>query len=257
MMKVLVFGDVVGHAGRTVLLRHLPKLRSFYGADFCVVNAENAAGGSGLTVDLAKELLSGGVDVITLGDHAFRQKDYEDMLRLNRIVRPANATTAPVGTGLVEIKWRNVSVAVMNLQGQTFMQPVQNPFLAADELLARTQARVVIVDMHAEATSEKIAMGHHLNGRVSLVFGTHTHVPTADARVLHHGTAYITDVGMVGPEESVIGREIDPVLKHFMTGLPQKFQVADGPCQVGGALVTIDEATGRAQAIQSFVRILE
>jgi len=256
-MKVILFGDVVGRSGRTTLLKHLPKLKALYEADFCVVNAENAAGGSGLTVDIAKTLLSGGVDVITLGDHAFRQKDYLDMLSLNRIVRPSNAITSHVGTGVVELKWRNVDVAVINLQGQTFMQPCQNPFLEVDAILEKVKAKVIIVDFHAEATSEKIAMGHHLNGKVSVMVGTHTHVQTSDAKILHHGTAYLTDLGMVGPEESVIGREIEPVLEHFITGLPQKFAVADGPCQVSGALVDIDESSGKAKSIQTFSKILE
>ncbi|MBO7435210.1 TIGR00282 family metallophosphoesterase [bacterium] len=256
-MRIALFGDVVGRPGRTILLANLPKIKAALQADFCVVNAENAAGGSGLTVDIAKQLLSGGVDVITLGDHAFRQKDYKEMLSLSRVVRPANATSAPVGVGYVEVKWKNVDVAVINLQGQTFMQPSQNPFLMADEILKKISSRVIVVDFHAEATSEKIAMGHHLNGRVSIVAGTHTHVQTSDAKILHRGTAYITDLGMVGPEESVIGREVEPVLNHFLTGLPQKFQVADGPCQVSGALVEVDEQTGIAKSIQTFSKILE
>ena len=137
------------------------------------------------------------------------------------------------------------------------MQPSQNPFLMADEILKKISSRVIVVDFHAEATSEKIAMGHHLNGRVSIVAGTHTHVQTSDAKILHRGTAYITDLGMVGPEESVIGRDVEPVLNHFLTGLPQKFQVADGPCQVSGALVEVDEQTGIAKSIQTFSKILE
>lgn len=256
-MRIILFGDVVGRSGRTVLLKHLPKLKAQYEADFCVANAENAAGGSGLTVDIAKELLAGGVDVITLGDHAFRQKDYREMLALNRIVRPANAITSEVGAGFLETKWRNVDIAVINLQGQTFMQPSQNPFVEVDKILEQIKAKVIIIDFHAEATSEKIAMGHHLNGKVSVIVGTHTHVQTADAKILHHGTAYLTDLGMVGPEESVIGREIEPVLEHFITGLPQKFHVADGPCQVSGAVVEVDENTGRAKDITTFSKILE
>ena len=256
-MRIILFGDVVGRSGRTVLLKHLPKLKAQYEADFCVANAENAAGGSGLTVDIAKELLAGGVDVITLGDHAFRQKDYREMLALNRVVRPSNAITSSVGVGFLETKWRNVDIAVINLQGQTFMQPSQNPFVEVDKILEQIKAKVIIIDFHAEATSEKIAMGHHLNGKVSVIVGTHTHVQTADAKILHHGTAYLTDLGMVGPEESVIGREIEPVLEHFITGLPQKFHVADGPCQVSGAVVEVDENTGRAKDITTFSKILE
>ena len=256
-MRIILFGDVVGRSGRTVLLKHLPKLKAQYEADFCVANAENAAGGSGLTVDIAKELLAGGVDVITLGDHAFRQKDYHEMLSLNRIVRPSNAITSSVGVGFLETKWRNVDIAVINLQGQTFMQPSQNPFVEVDKILEQVKAKVIIIDFHAEATSEKIAMGHHLNGKVSVIVGTHTHVQTADAKILHHGTAYLTDLGMVGPEESVIGREIEPVLEHFITGLPQKFHVADGPCQVSGAVVEVDENTGHAKDITTFSKILE
>lgn len=256
-MRIILFGDVVGRSGRTVLLKHLPKLKETYGADFCVANAENAAGGSGLTVDIAKELLAGGVDVITLGDHAFRQKDYHEMLSLNRIVRPSNAITSSVGVGFLETKWKNTDVAVINLQGQTFMQPSQNPFVEVDKILEQIKAKVIIIDFHAEATSEKIAMGHHLNGKVSVIVGTHTHVQTADAKILHHGTAYLTDLGMVGPEESVIGREIEPVLEHFITGLPQKFHVADGPCQVSGAVVEVDETTGFAKSIQTFSKVME
>ena len=256
-MRIILFGDVVGRSGRTVLLKHLPKLKAQYEADFCVANAENAAGGSGLTVDIAKELLAGGVDVITLGDHAFRQKDYREMLALNRVVRPSNAITSSVGVGFLETKWRNVDIAVINLQGQTFMQPSQNPFVEVDKILEQIKAKVIIIDFHAEATSEKIAMGHHLNGKVSVIVGTHTHVQTADAKILHHGTAYLTDLGMVGPEEAVIGREIEPVLEHFITGLPQKFHVADGPCQVSGAVVEVDENTGRAKDITTFSKILE
>ncbi|MBO4552845.1 TIGR00282 family metallophosphoesterase [bacterium] len=256
-MRIILFGDVVGRSGRTVLLKHLPKLKAQYEADFCVANAENAAGGSGLTVDIAKELLAGGVDVITLGDHAFRQKDYREMLSLNRIVRPSNAITSSVGVGFLETKWKNTPVAVINLQGQTFMQPSQNPFVEVDKILEQIKAKVIIIDFHAEATSEKIAMGHHLNGKVSVIVGTHTHVQTADAKILHHGTAYLTDLGMVGPEESVIGREIEPVLEHFITGLPQKFHVADGPCQVSGAVVEVDETTGSAKSIQTFSKVME
>ena len=256
-MRIILFGDVVGRSGRTVLLKHLPKLKAQYEADFCVANAENAAGGSGLTVDIAKELLAGGVDVITLGDHAFRQKDYREMLSLNRIVRPSNAITSSVGVGFLETKWKNTDVAVINLQGQTFMQPSQNPFVEVDKILEQIKAKVIIIDFHAEATSEKIAMGHHLNGKVSVIVGTHTHVQTADAKILHHGTAYLTDLGMVGPEESVIGREIEPVLEHFITGLPQKFHVADGPCQVSGAVVEVDETTGSAKSIQTFSKVME
>lgn len=256
-MRIILFGDVVGRSGRTVLLKHLPKLKAQYEADFCVANAENAAGGSGLTVDIAKELLAGGVDVITLGDHAFRQKDYREMLSLNRIVRPSNAITSSVGVGFLETKWKNTDIAVINLQGQTFMQPSQNPFVEVDKILEQIKAKVIIIDFHAEATSEKIAMGHHLNGKVSVIVGTHTHVQTADAKILHHGTAYLTDLGMVGPEESVIGREIEPVLEHFITGLPQKFHVADGPCQVSGAVVEVDETTGSAKSIQTFSKVME
>ena len=256
-MRIILFGDVVGRSGRTVLLKHLPKLKAQYKADFCVANAENAAGGSGLTVDIAKELLAGGVDVITLGDHAFRQKDYREMLSLNRIVRPSNAITSSVGVGFLETKWKNTPVAVINLQGQTFMQPSQNPFVEVDKILEQIKAKVIIIDFHAEATSEKIAMGHHLNGKVSVIVGTHTHVQTADAKILHHGTAYLTDLGMVGPEESVIGREIEPVLEHFITGLPQKFHVADGPCQVSGAVIEVDETTGSAKSIQTFSKVME
>ncbi len=253
-MRMLCIGDVVGRPGRTAVERLVGMLRQETGAECVVVNAENAAGGSGITQRIARDLLAAGVDAITLGDHAWGQRDvFEAFGEFSTLVRPANYPSGAPGRGacLVELEG-GLRVGVINLVGRIFMDPSECPFRAADAAIAELapKTRIIVVDMHAEATSEKIAMGRYLDGRVSVVFGTHTHVVTADETILSGGTAYITDVGMTGPHDSVLGREVKPVLKKLTTGVPARFEVATGDVRISGIVVTVDEQTGRATEIK-------
>jgi metallophosphoesterase (TIGR00282 family) len=253
-MRILCIGDIVGRPGREAVTRLVGMLRQERGVECVVANAENAAGGSGITGSIVRELLAAGVDAITLGDHAWKQRDvFEAFGEFSTLVRPANYPSEAPGRGacLVELEG-GVRVGVVNLVGRIFMDPSECPFKAADKAVAELSrsTRLIVVDMHAEATSEKVAMGRYLDGRVSVVFGTHTHIPTADETVLANGTAYITDVGMTGPHDSVLGREVKPVLKKLTTGVPAKFEVATGDVRLSGALVTVDEQTGLATAIE-------
>ena len=248
-----MIGDIVGRPGRTMLKAQGKRIREEYGVDFFIANAENSAGGSGITPETAGELLEAGIDVLTTGDHVFKQKTAIKALENRRVIRPLNYPPGTPGTGWTVIPARNgVPVAVVNLAGRVFMNPLDCPFRAVEEILedVRATTPVIVVDMHAEATSEKIAMGWFLNGRVSAVCGTHTHVQTADARILSNGTAYITDVGMTGAHESVLGREIEPVLAHFRTGMPHRFAVAGKDVRMMGVCIDIDEKTGTALAIK-------
>ena len=245
-MKILCVGDVVGEPGRRAFRELVPGLRARGAVHAVVVNAENAAGGRGITGPIADELFAAGADAVTLGDHAWDQKETGAWLaREKRAVRPANFADACPGRGWARIETPVGAFAVANLLGRVFMNPVDNPFLAIDRLLAGPVPRdvPVVVDFHAEATSEKIAMGWHLDGRVAAVFGTHTHVQTSDARVLPKGTGYATDVGMTGPVQSVIGRETAPVLHKFLTDMPAKFEVAKGPCELCGCVFDVDPAS--------------
>jgi hypothetical protein len=258
-MKVLHVGDVVGRPGRRVFARTVRDLRARGEVDLVVVNGENAASGKGITDKLAEELFAGGADIITLGDHTWDRRGIHEYLeRCERIVRPANFAPGCPGRGLVTFDTPHGVVTVINLVGRVFMNPYDCPFRKADELLAslRETQRIVLVDFHAEATAEKIALGYYLDGRVSAVVGTHTHVQTADARVLAGGTAYLTDLGMTGPVNGVIGTERDPVLKRFLTGLPVRFEVPNEPAALCGAWIEIDERTGRARTIET-VRVEE
>lgn len=258
-VKILCVGDVVGSPGRRVFAAVVPRLRASGAVQAVVVNGENAAAGRGITPALADELLDAGADAITLGDHAWDQKEALALVASDRpVVRPSG-----FGPGAPGRAWRVVSTpvgrfCVANLLGRVFMNPAENPFSQIDELLAGPIPRdvPVLVDFHAEATSEKIAMGWHLDGRVAAVFGTHTHVQTADARVLPKGTGYVTDLGMCGPADSVIGREIAPVVKKFRTGLPQKFDVAGGPAVLTGCVFDVDPATRLCRGAES-VRFAE
>lgn len=255
---MLFIGDVVGEPGRRAVTTLLPKLREQRGADFVVANGENSAGGSGITPKTAEEIFSAGVDVITSGDHLWDQKDVMVLLaEERRFLRPMNypAGVPGRGSGVFEIKNSNGrgQVAVLNLQGRVFMQPpVENPFLiVADELKRlREQTKIIFVDFHAEATSEKIAFARMLDGQASAVAGTHTHVQTADEQIFPGGTAYLSDAGFTGPHESVLGREIEPVIKKFLTAMPQRFEVAKNRILLQGALIEIDECTGKALQIQ-------
>ncbi len=254
-LRILAIGDVVGRPGRRAVKELLPGLREKPGADFVIANAENAAGGSGLTLDTARELLDAGCDVLTTGDHFFEKPEVKDIIAHEpRVLRPANWSRHAPGRGWgVFESASGVKVGVLNLIGRTFMRfMVDNPFDAADEVVEalRKETHVVAVDFHGEATSEKIATGRYLDGRASLVFGTHTHVPTADAKLLPLGTAYVTDLGMTGPHDSILGRESEKVLFRLRTGVPAKFGVAKKDVRLQGVVVTVDTETGRATGIE-------
>ena len=254
MIRILCVGDVVGRAGREALAARLFGLRDREQVDLVVANGENAAAGFGLTSAVAEELLSVGVDVITTGNHVWAKKEFWPYLdRSGRVVRPGNFPPGNPGRGWTLCRAGAVPVAVVNLQGRLFMdQAVDDPFRAAEAARREVgeQARVVVVDFHAEATSEKVALGRFLDGQVTAVVGTHTHVPTADARLLPGGTAYVTDLGMTGPPDSVIGIQVDIALSRFRTGRPTRMEVADGPATINGVIVDCDPDTGRALAIR-------
>jgi 2',3'-cyclic-nucleotide 2'-phosphodiesterase len=251
---LLFIGDVVGEPGRRAVQQLLPRLREAHAVDVVVANGENAAGGSGITVAMANELFGAGVDLVTSGDHLWDQKDVLNLLVSEpRFIRPANYPAGTPGRGSVVLPVAgHPPVGVLNMQGRTFMSALDNPFLCAQVEVGKLRGLtpVIFVDFHAEATSEKIAFGRMLDGKVSAVVGTHTHVQTADEQVFPGGTAYLTDAGFTGPHESVIGREIEPVLRRFTTLQPQRFEVAKGGVMLQGALVTIDDTSGRAQAIR-------
>ena len=253
-----MIGDVVGSPGRRILRRELPRLRRELSLAAAVVNAENCAAGSGLTAALAQEIFDAGADAITLGDHTWGQKEFAGQIgALERVVRPANFAAECPGRGWTLVTAPTFQFAAVNIQGRVFMQPVDCPFKAIDRVLAEIPKNVpVLVDFHAEATSEKMTMAHYVDGRVAAIVGTHTHVQTSDARLLPNGTAYITDLGMTGPCISSIGRDLKPVTKKFITGIPSRFEVADGPCVLEGAVVDLDPATKKAVAIEP-VRVRE
>jgi metallophosphoesterase (TIGR00282 family) len=253
-VNILFIGDVVGSPGRKIIAQALPRLIRRWDLGLVVCNAENSAGGSGLTAKCHEELVEAGVDVFTMGDHIYRRDEiFELFERTDRICRPANFPPDAPGTewALVEARDRT-DVAVFSVLGRTYMRPVDCPFRAADRVLEQVggSARVVVVDVHAEATSDKNLLGRYLDGRVSAVLGTHTHVPTADEKVLPGGTAYITDVGMTGPYDSILGRRVEKVLSATLTFVPTHFDVASGDVRLCGAVVEVDPATGRALAIR-------
>lgn len=252
-MKLLLAGDIVGSPGRRVFAQVVARLRREKKVDIVIANGENAAAGRGITPALAEELFAAGADALTLGDHTWDQKDIAAFLnRDTRIIRPANFEPGCPGRGWTTIRTEAGAVTIVNLIGRVFMPPHNSPFLAADEILNHKTdlAPVVIVDIHAEATSEKIALGRYLDGRVSAVAGTHTHVQTADETILPGGTAYITDLGMTGPKDSVLGRSVEPILQRFLTGMPTKFDIATDGVQLEGVLIDVDDATGRARKIK-------
>jgi len=252
-LKILFIGDVVGAPGRKVVGQVLPRLIPRWGLGLVVCNAENAAGGSGLTVKCYEELLEAGVDVMTMGDHVYRKDEiFEVFDRTGEVLRPANFPPESPGPELAVVPARDgTMVAVFTVIGRTFMKPVDCPFRASDRVLERIggDARVKIVDIHAEATSEKQLLGRYLAGRVSAAVGTHTHVATADEQILKNGTAYQTDVGMTGPHDSILGRRYDRVLSATLSCVPTHFDVATGDPRLNGALVTVDPVTGHALAI--------
>jgi len=254
-ITILCIGDVVGRAGRSILSRAVPRLVKEQGIDCVIANVENAAAGSGLTEALYTKFIRYGVHLMTMGDHIYRRKEIVQVLeKSDRIVRPANYPAEAVGREFAVFEThRGPAVAVVSLTGRLFMRPPCDcPFRAVDRVLNKIpgDVRIVVVDIHAEATSEKIAMGWHLNGRASVVFGTHTHVTTADERVLDQGTAYITDLGMTGPYEGVLGRLKERVLKSLTTGMPAPYDVATDDVRMCGIVVKVDSETGRARHIE-------
>jgi 2',3'-cyclic-nucleotide 2'-phosphodiesterase len=254
--RILFVADVVGQPGREAVKALLPGLKKDLAVDLAVVNGENSAAGFGLTAKLVEELMASGADVITTGNHVFAQKEFvTELPTLERVTRPANLPPEAPGKGWCVVEAASHRVLVMNLMGRIFLDPIDDPFRSADAILAEHKdIRISLCDMHAEATSEKTAMGWYLDGRVSAVVGTHTHIPTADARVLPGGTAYVTDVGMVGPRDGCIGMDRDVVLKRFRTGVPNRFVVASGPVTFNSVLVTINTSSGRATSIQRIDR---
>jgi len=256
-INVLAIGDVVGKPGRLILQKKLPELRKAWDIHFCVVNGENVAGGSGLTEKLVTKLLNAGADVLTSGDHIWKRQEIAPLLdKEPRVLRPHNFSTRAAGSGFGVFETDvGVPVAVLNVMGRLYMHPtIDCPFQACERALEALgdRAKVVIVDVHAEATSEKQALGWFLNGKVSAVFGTHTHVQTADERILPRGTAFITDVGMTGPHHSVIGRRVDAVLFRFLTHMYRRFDVARGDERMSGVRLKIDAETGKALEIERF-----
>lgn len=260
-MRVLFVGDVVGSVGREAAIRLVGALRNEFAADFVIVNAENAAGGVGLTPALGQELLTRApVDVLTLGNHAWAKREIYPYLQTeHRVLRPANYPPGAPGAGSGVFETEAGLVGVLVVQGRVFMDPIDDPFRCADAEVERLQAsaNTVIVEVHAEATSEKQALGRHLAGRVAAVVGTHTHVQTADEQILPGGTAYITDVGMTGPVNSIIGMKQETVIQRFTAGLPTRFEVADGPAQLSAVLLDIEESNGRAREIVRIQRAVE
>lgn len=256
-MRILFVGDIVGSPGRRILKDHLADTVEQRKVDLAIVNCENAASGFGITPRLAEELFAAGADALTGGNHIWDRKEIlEYFPHQPRLLRPANFPNGLPGGGLYLGQTRSgISYAVLNLQGRTFMAPIDCPFRAAEKELARIPAetKVVVVDMHAETTSEKQAMGWFLDGKVSAVIGTHTHVMTADARVLPKGTAFITDVGMTGPHDSIIGMAKETIIERFLNALPARFDVAEGDVQMHAVLIDVDESTGRARSIEPVV----
>jgi metallophosphoesterase (TIGR00282 family) len=251
-MKVLMVGDVVGGSGRTVFAQVVTRLKASGKVDFVVVNAENAAGGKGVTAKLAEEFFAAGADVITLGDHTWNQKELMSYFaREPRVLRPANFAPGCPGQGAVIVPTPFGDVAVFNLIGRVFMKPYDCPFRKADELLQQYGGpKIKLIDFHAEATSEKIVFGRYLDGRVSGVVGTHTHVQTSDEVILPKGTGYLTDLGMTGVKDSAIGSELDAVMGTFLTGLPARFEAAKGDAVLEGCIIDIEPQTGRAKGIR-------
>ncbi len=253
-MKILFIGDTVGKAGRAIVRQYLESLQQEYQADLTILNCENAAAGFGITPKIADEFFDCGIDVLTSGNHIWDKKEIMPYLDKNpRLLRPANYPGDNPGTGVAVLKTKSgEEAAVLNLQGRVFMPPTDDPFRVADKELAKLpkHIKVVFVDMHGEATSEKVAMGWYLDGRVSAVIGTHTHVPTADETILPNGTAFLTDVGMAGPFHSVIGVVKEDVIRRFLTSIPSKFESASQDARLNGAFLEIDSQTGKARHIE-------
>lgn len=256
-MKILAIGDLVGEGGVRKLKEQLPKIREQENIDFVIVNAENSAGGMGITTKIFNELKALNIDVITMGNHTWGKKDIFSFVDDEKLIRPANYPTNVPGKGYGFYNCKNKRICVINLLGRTDMNVLsENPFVKMQKILKQVegQADIIILDFHAEATAEKIAMGYYLDGKVTAIFGTHTHVQTADEQILEHGTGYITDIGMTGPKKSVIGMDVSASIKRFETTLPEKYKLAEGNCTLSGCIFEINDETCRVNKITRIVR---
>ncbi|MHA7765427.1 2',3'-cyclic-nucleotide 2'-phosphodiesterase [Bacillus atrophaeus] len=252
-MRILFIGDVVGSPGRDMVKEYVPKLKTKYKPHFTIINGENAAHGKGLTEKIYHSLMQAGADAITMGNHTWDKKEIFDFIDdVPHLVRPANFPEGTPGKGITYVKANGKELAVINLQGRTFLPPLDDPFQKADELIAEAAKRTsyIFIDFHAEATSEKLAIGWYTDGRASAVVGTHTHVQTADNRILPKGTAYITDVGMTGPYDGILGMDRETIIKRFKTNLPVRFSVAEGKTTLSGVVIDIDDQTKKAVKIE-------
>jgi metallophosphoesterase (TIGR00282 family) len=254
MLRLLFLGDIIGEPGRSAVIAMVPKLRQEWEIDFVIANGENAAAGRGITGKISIDLLRSGIAVITSGDHIWDQKDIVSYIETEpRLLRPLNYPSGTPGRGSIVLETAKGKVGVINVQGRTFMLPnLENPFRCIEEevRLMQQETRIIFVDVHAETTSEKIAMGRFLDGKVSAVAGTHTHVQTADEQIFEGGTAFICDAGMCGPNHSILGREIQPIVQRFLSSMPVVFPVAKGEIKLHGLMVDIDETSGRALAVR-------
>jgi 2',3'-cyclic-nucleotide 2'-phosphodiesterase len=254
MLRILFLGDIIGEPGRKAVIESVPGLKNEHSIDFVIANGENAAGGRGITPKIAIDLLRAGIAVITTGDHIWDQKEVIPFLDTEpRLLRPINYPEKTPEQGAIVLATAKGKVGVINVQGRTFMLPIlENPFRIMSEAVAqmREETRSIVVDAHAETTSEKIALGRFLDGKVSALIGSHTHVQTADEQIFPGGTAFICDAGMCGPQESVLGRAIDPIISRFLTNMPVQFPIAKGPVKLNGVIVDVDEQTGRALKIE-------
>ncbi|MBN2484319.1 MAG: TIGR00282 family metallophosphoesterase [Candidatus Omnitrophica bacterium] len=251
-MRILFIGDIVGRPAREYVKEIMPKVKTDEGIDCVIANAENAAGGSSITMHIAQELFEAGLDILTSGDHIFKKKEVKEVLDTFPVVRPLNYGNLAWGDGYVVKEINGNRIAVVNLLGRVFMQPVDCPFKAIRDLLPalKAKANIIVVDIHAEATSEKLAMGYFLAGEVSAVLGTHTHIVTADERIIDGHTAYISDVGMTGSYDSILGREKHQIIERFLTNMPLRFNIAQLDIRMQGVIVDIDASTGRAETIR-------
>lgn len=259
-MRLLFIGDVFGSLGREAVENHLQEIKKEYGVNIVIANCENAAHGRGITTKIYKQMMEKGIHVITMGNHTFDNKDILNIIKEDsKLIRPANYPAEVPGKGIVYYNFNGKIVCVINMQGRTFLHPIDCPFKKIDELIeeAKKKTNIILIDFHAEASSEKISFGYYVDGRVSAVVGTHTHVPTADARVLDGGTAYITDVGMTGPLNGVIGMKKEGVLYKFLKGLPTRLEpVEEGPYQFNAVIIDINEKNGKANSIET-VKIIQ
>lgn len=251
-MNILAIGDIVGEIGVKKIIKELPKLKEKYNIDFCIINGENSAGGMGITKKIFDSLINAGSDVITMGNHTWGKKDIFSFIDDKRIVRPANYTKGLPGNDYSIFTKNNKRIAVINLIGRTSMGILsENPFIVANDIYnkLKNQVDIFVLDFHAEATAEKIAMGYYMDGKYNIVYGTHTHVQTADDQILEKGTAYITDIGMTGPKKSVIGMDVGVSFKRFVTSLPERYKLADSEAMVNGCIFKINDETNRTEEI--------